>query len=230
MSALPFHDARVAAVLERLHAEATRQIPALIGWYLRRKLSSFFGRASAEPLARWAGMERFHVPLDRAQGAFLYLLARSMSARRIVEYGTSVGISTIYLAAAVRDNGGGLVIGSELAPAKVAAARAHLAEAGLAEWVEVREGDARETLRDLGGPVDLGLIDGWPELALEMGRLIGPQLRPGGVLVADNVRTFRRILAPYVAHMQGGAGGFLSATLPLKGGTEFSVRLPAAAS
>ena len=83
--------------------------------------------------------------MSPAQGQLLYLVARALAARRIVEFGTSFGISTLYLAAAVRDNGGGSVIGSEIEPTKHRAATAHLAEAGLAAGADVRLGDARET-------------------------------------------------------------------------------------
>ena len=112
------------------------------------------------------------------QGRFLYLVARSLGAKRIVEFGTSFGISTLYAAAAARDEGG-QVIGSELEPSKQRAATAHLAEAGLASFAEVRLGDARETLRDVPGPIDLVLLDGWKELYLPMLQMLAPKLRPG---------------------------------------------------
>src|SRR6185369_6394595 len=110
-----------------------------------------------------------------AYGRFLYALARVRNAIRIVEFGTSMGVSTIYLAAALRDNGGGTLIGSELEPTKVARARAHLDAAGLADLVEIREGDARETLKDVGGAVDLLLIDGAWSLYLPILRLVEPR-------------------------------------------------------
>jgi predicted O-methyltransferase YrrM len=89
------------------------------------------------------------------QGNLIYLLCRGLRANRVAEFATSIGMSTLYFAAAVRDNGGGMVIGSELVPAKVEAARHNLAEAGLADYAEIRQGDARQTLRDLGGPCRL---------------------------------------------------------------------------
>ena len=115
------------------------------------------------------------------QGDLIYLLCRGLRATRVVEFATSVGMSTLYFAAAMRDNGGGPVIGSELVPAKVAAARRNLAEAGLAGYADIREGDARQTLRDLGGPVDFVLIDGWPieegpSLARQVIEIVAPQL------------------------------------------------------
>jgi predicted O-methyltransferase YrrM len=85
-----------------------------------------------------------------------------MGATRVVDFATSVGMSAIYFAAAMRDNGGGHVIGAELLPAKVEAAGKNLADAGLGKYADIRMGDARRTLRNLGGPVDFVLIDGWP--------------------------------------------------------------------
>jgi len=84
------------------------------------------------------------------QGDLIYLLCRGMRATRVVEFATSVGMSTLYFAASMRDNGGSRVIGPELVPAKVATAKRNLSEAGLADYAEIREGDARQTLRDLG--------------------------------------------------------------------------------
>ena len=158
------------------------------------------------------------------QGELLYLLCRSLGARRVVDFATSVGFSTLYLAAAMRDNGGGTVIGAEIVPQKIAAARRNLEEAGLAQFVEIRAGDARTTLRELGAQVDLALIDGWPRpagpsLALEVMAVLAPQMRLGAIAVNDNAES------DYLEFMRRPASGFRSMTLPLKGGTELSVKL-----
>lgn len=100
------------------------------------------------------------VAITPAKAALIHLLCRAIDARRVVEAGTSFGVSTIYLAAAVRDNvraagepapGGAIVIGTEHEPAKVGRARQNLAEAGLTEFTDIREGDLRETLVDPPG-------------------------------------------------------------------------------
>ena len=83
----------------------------------------------------------------------------AMKATRVVDFATSVGMSALYFAAAMKDNGGGLVIGSEMVREKAEVASRNLAEAGLTSFVDIRVGDARETLKDLGGPVDFILID-----------------------------------------------------------------------
>jgi predicted O-methyltransferase YrrM len=217
-------DPQVSAVLERLHREAGKETFALA-----RLLASF----AADKLARHeltmieevSRLKNLYVPVSAKQGQFLYSVARSIQARRIVEFGTSFGISTIYLAAAVRDNGGGIVIGSELEPNKIVTARRNIAEANLSEFAEIREGDAQKTLEDPGGSVDLVFLDGFKKLYLPILQMLTPALRPGAIVVADNIFTFRIALAPYVSYMQDPANGFLSMTLFLGDGTEYSLRL-----
>jgi predicted O-methyltransferase YrrM len=217
-------DPLVRTVLDRLHREAGKQTFAIAGL-----LASF----AADKLARHeltmteevSRLKNLYVPVSAKQGQFLYSVARSIQAKRIVEFGTSFGISTIYLAAAVRDNGGGRVIGSELEPNKIVTARRNIAEAGLSDLVEIREGDAEKTLEDPGGTVDLVFLDGFKQLYLPILRMLTPALRRGAVVVADNIFTFRIALAPYVSHMQDPANGFLSMTLFLGDGTEYSLRL-----
>ena len=145
----PLKDTRVRAVIERLIGSP--RLP--LG-----------GSPSDNP-------EISRDPLDYAeygfsivpdQGDLIYLLCRGMRATRVVDFATSIGMSAIYFAAAMRDNGGGTVIGSELVPEKVTTARRNLADAGLADYVDIREGDSRQTLSSVGGPVDFALIDGWP--------------------------------------------------------------------
>jgi len=168
--------------------------------------------------------EEFGFSIHPEQGDLIYLLCRAIGARRVVEFATSIGMSTLYFAAAIRDNGGGKVIGSDIVPGKLVAARRNLAAAGLAAWVDLRPGDARETLRDLGGPVDVALIDGWPggegpSLARQMMEIIAPQLRIGGIVINDNAEP------DFLEYIRDPGNGFRSMTLPLKGGTELSVKV-----
>jgi predicted O-methyltransferase YrrM len=213
----------VAALLARLHDAARgdvrhflRAAPGMAAAWLR-------GRPPFEALE--SHLAEAFIPVEPAAGRLLYVVARAIGARRIVEFGTSFGISTIYLAAALRDNGGGRVVGTELQPNKRERAVAHLAEAGLASFADVRLGDARETLaRDLEGPIDLLFLDGWKDRYVEILDLVTPNLRPGAVVLADNVRTFKKTLAPFVARVHSGHG-FASTTLPFRSGLEVAVRL-----
>jgi predicted O-methyltransferase YrrM len=170
-------------------------------------------------------MKGCYIPVSREQGELLYLTARALGAKNVVEFGTSFGISTTYLAAAVRDNGGERVIGTEIEPSKCEQARANLSEAGLQEWAEVRLGDALQTLEKLPETVDLLLLDGWKDLYIPVLELVTPRLRPGAVVLADNIFTFRKSLRPYVEYVQSGAHGFESTTLHISDGFEYSVYL-----
>jgi predicted O-methyltransferase YrrM len=217
-------DPRLRAVLDRLHAEEQAQR----GQLLRMGLSWLpdLVRGKQDTVQEESDrIKDLFVALSPKQGTLAYMIARSIGARRIVEFGTSFGISTIYLSAAVRDNGGGTVIGSELQPTKLARARAHLEEAGLSDIAEIREGDARETLADPGGPVDLVLLDGAKQLYLDILRMLEPRLHTGSVVLADNILIFRKALRPYVDYVQDPAHGFRSVTLFLGSGTEYSVRM-----
>lgn len=158
------------------------------------------------------------------QGDLIYLLCRGMKATRVVDFATSIGMSALYFAAAMRDNGGGQVIGAELVASKAAVARKNLAEAGLAEFADIRVGDARETLRDVGGPIDFALIDGWPQaegptLARQMIELLAPQLRVGGYVLNDNAEP------DFLDYMRDPQNGFISVTLPIKRGTELALKI-----
>jgi predicted O-methyltransferase YrrM len=116
------------------------------------------------------------------------------------------------------------VIGSELEPAKHAKALQHLREAGVADLVDVRLGDALQTLANVPAGVDFVLLDGWKDLYLPMLALLLPKLAPGAIVVVDNIHTFRRALRPYVERMQNRDSGFESVTVPIGEGMEFSVR------
>src|SRR5262249_8524930 len=135
------------------------------------------------------------VALDPEKCDLCYMLCRSLKARRVVEFGTSFGVSTIYLATAVRDTvraegGQGTVIGTEIEPTKAEVATKNIAEAGLKQLVDLRVGDARQTLKDAGGPVDFVLLDSWIPLVRPVMDVVAPQMRVGAMVVCDNVQIY----------------------------------------
>ncbi len=165
-----------------------------------------------------------YIPVSPAAGQLLYALARSSKPDTVVEFGTSFGISTIHLAAAVRDNGTGRVISTELSAAKAARARAKIAEAGLADWVTILEGDARQTLAGLAGPVQFVLLDGWKGLYLPVLRLLEPRLAPGALVLADDTVSMAAQMADYLSHVRDPARGYVSVAFPESDGLEISCR------
>jgi predicted O-methyltransferase YrrM len=126
------------------------------------------------------------------------MLTRAVRPQTIVEFGTSFGVSTLHLAAALRDNGGGRLITTEFEPFKVARARQSLRAGGLLDLVEIREGDALETPSvDLPETVDLLVLDGAKALYREILELVENRLGPGALIVADNPH----LSVEYLAHV-----------------------------
>ncbi|MEU8784425.1 class I SAM-dependent methyltransferase [Streptomyces sp. NPDC048637] len=212
-------DERVGAVLDEIARTAERNDPDVM-----KRAYATAADWPQPPTAQEAAelCAQAALPVHPQVGTFLYQLIRSLRPALVVEFGTSFGASTIYAAAALRDNGGGRIVGSELHPGKADRARSHLERAGLAAYAEIRTGDAREQLGTLPGPVDLLLLDGWKELYLPVLKLLEPALRTGGLVVSDNLP----MLPPeFTDHVRAAGNGYLSQQLPLGDGIEFSVRL-----
>lgn len=223
---------RVARTLEKLHRDAETADRA----FMLRTMAGIeasgetweeaASKMVVEERGNYAAVYRDHadrfLSVSPAYGRFLYAIARARQATRIVEFGTSMGVSAIYLAAALRDNGGGHLIGSELEAAKVERARAHLEMAGLADLVDIREGDALETLQDVRGDVDVLLIDGAWSLYLSVLKLVEPYLAAGALVLGENAFD-----PDYLAYVREPANGFLSRPLAMDEGrgNEFSVRI-----
>ena len=213
-------DGRIAELLGNLHREADSADRPLKEKIMAevaasgKSLEEFFAQRIAREKADYKstsrGLAERFLAVSPSYGRFLYMCVRASRATRIVEFGTSMGISTIYLAAGLRDNGGGQLIGSEIEPTKVVRARANLEAAGLSDMVDIREGDALETLREVGGEVDLLLLDGAFPLYLPVLKLIGPQLRTGALVLAENA-----LDREYLDYVRNCANGYLSQPVAL---------------
>ncbi|UPG92249.1 class I SAM-dependent methyltransferase [Luteibacter aegosomaticola] len=214
--------APLAGVVDRLFREADQ-----VSWTdnptLRNMSDAERGRlmqSKTDYLDFYGALKDIPLPVSRETGALLYMLARSTRARTIVEFGTSFGISTLHLAAALRDNGGGQLITSEFEPGKVARARDHLTAGGVIDLVDIREGDALKTLAvNLPDTIDLVLLDGAKALYPEILALLEPRLRPGALVIADNAD----YSPEYMARVRSTSSGYLS--VPFSEDVELSMRL-----
>ncbi|WP_395676502.1 O-methyltransferase [Inquilinus sp.] len=214
--------APIAPLLDRLFAEADEESPAASPAVaeLSPEERTRLMRSKTDYLELYRRLKDVPLPVSRETGTLLYMLARGCGARTIVEFGTSFGISTLHLAAALRDNGGGRLITSEFEPSKVARARANLRTGGVLDLVEIREGDALKTLAtDLPETIDLLLLDGAKALYPEILDLVESRLRPGALIVADNADHS----PDYLARVRTPAGGYLST--PFGEDVELSLRL-----
>jgi predicted O-methyltransferase YrrM len=209
-------DPQLEALLDGLHEASDAQIAAMRSYYAAKPSDEEIKTFRRDKL----------VALNRDKAEFCYQLCRATDARRIVDIGTSFGVSTLYLAAAVRDNiraggGNGVLIATEYEPEKARAARANFACAGVSDFIELRAGDLRETLKELESPVHFMLVDIWIGMAQPALELVVPYLRPGAFVICDNTRQYRNEYAAYFASLE--AHGFRTMTLPFDGGLELSV-------
>lgn len=220
---------RVADVLARLHQEAKAADAPLAQGFADEAagdqlVAEFLAAETRDLRGVYHGFAGNFLSVSPQFGQFLYMCARACNARRIVEFGSSMGISAIYLAAALRDMGGGRLTGTELVPGKAERARVNVVEAGLDDLVEFLVGDARETLRGrAGGAIDMVMLDGAFTLYLPILRLLEPDLRPGALIIGENA--FAQ--APgYIGYVRDPRNGYLSLPLPfdLGRGNEFTIR------
>lgn len=216
-------------LLDDLYSRSTSETDDLVAYFSRR-----FQEGSLRSYEFDEDAHRFLsdklVALDREKAEFCYQICRALRAKRVVEAGTSFGVSTLFLAAAVRDNTRtedqpGLVIATEHEASKAKSARATFTAAGLLEFIDLREGDLRETLVDVGGPIDFMLLDIWTPMARPALELVAPRLRAGAVIIADNTEQFRDVYGDYFAFVNDPANKLCTTTLPFNGGLEFTVRI-----
>jgi predicted O-methyltransferase YrrM len=200
---------KVAAALERMYTESAEQFASM-----RDGGTDFSRLESATAQERADAFSDYYLPVTADSGRLLYSLVRAARPATIVEFGMSLGISAIHLASAVRDNGSGRLVTTELSAAKVAATKKTFAEVGLDDVIDVLEGDALATLKDLEGPVDFVLLDGWKELYIPVLELLEPNLSPGTLVVADN--TSMPELAAYLEYVREPANGYVSVSFPAR--------------
>lgn len=212
----------LAGLLDRLFAQAERNDPPLLA-----RAGETINRHAGTPRDSVAAAEldQAFIPVSPEVGRLLFTLVRAQRARCVVEFGTSFGISTLYLAAALRDLGGGRVITTELNAAKAQQAQCHIDEAGLSDWVEIRVGDALQTLRQIDSPIDFVLLDGWKDLYLPVFQLLEPRLSVGALVVADDLHLFPDAMRPYLDYVRTPGNFFLSLELPLGDGVELTLRV-----
>ena len=197
---------RVKDVLDHLYEDAVRTDPDV------RAQAHSSGIVEETDPRFYAAMQTAYMPVTPQFGRLLYMLVRLRAARHVVEFGTSFGVSTIFLAAALRDNGGGKVITTEVDAGKAARAKRNLEEAGLADYVEIRLGDALQTLRSgLPDEIPLLLLDGPKRMYLDMLQLLEPGLPQAAVIASDN--SDMHGINTYLDYVRNPANGYECASI-----------------
>jgi predicted O-methyltransferase YrrM len=216
MAPAALRDDRIRSVIDRLRLEAA-------GDAARMRIARPAAEARVlDPEARAEERVEIFMAIAPATGSLCYQLIRARRPALVVEFGTSYGVSTVYLGAAVRDNGLGRVVTTELSRAKAAAAADNLADAGLEAQVQVLCGDARETLTEIRTPVGFLFLDGWKELYLPVLRILEPWLEDGALIVADD--TSFEVLGDYLSYVRDPRNGYESTPLAMDDGIELTCR------
>jgi predicted O-methyltransferase YrrM len=182
---------------------------------------------------------RQDLPLvDAEVGALLRVLAVAIGATRMLEIGTAIGYSGIWLAGALPK--GGMLMTMELNPERAAVARENFAKAGLSDRVSVMVGDAGLLIAKVTGPFDLIFQDGSKRLYVTLLDRLVDRLRPGGLLVTDNVLWDGNVVPGFTATKINSAEDtaavaefnervnthpqLITATVPLRDGVSISVK------
>lgn len=196
---------RVQRVLDSLYADAAQSpFPEhVIG------PQAVYPRGSREMFHE---LRTVYMAIAPSFGQLLYNLVRASKTQNIVEFGTSMGVSTIYLASALKDNGGGKLITTEYEPEKIERARHNLREAGLEELIDFRVGDAMESLKtDLPDPIDLVFLDGAKQMYLDVLKLLEPSLSNGAIIASDN--TDHDGVESLLEYLHDPANGYVSSSI-----------------
>ena len=213
-------DPKISEVLVKLHTRADAHDAAVIPEVLtaagERGASTDFEMADL--------LAGAFMPIHPNAGRLLHLLAMSRPQGRIIEFGTSHGLSTLYLAAALGSDEPP-VITTEMELSKIDLARANFEEAGLGDRIDLRVGDAFDTLADLSDGIGLLFLDGWKGLYLPLLRALEPRLVAGAIVVADDTLLLPDLCADYVDYVRGVTDRYVSVGLPIDDGLEVSVYL-----
>lgn len=209
---------RLAEALSSLHAQAAindeKVIPRVMNTAVER------GASSDQEMSDL--LVDAYMPISPIIGRLLHVLALTRRPGRIVEFGTSHGLSTIYLAAAIGPDDLP-VITTEAESAKITAARNNFAVAGVVEEVDLRCGDAFETLAGFDEPISMLFLDGWKGLYLPLLRHLEDHLVNGAIVVADDTTLLPELCADYLEYIRNNTGTYVSSALPVDDGLEVSV-------
>jgi predicted O-methyltransferase YrrM len=196
-------DSRVFRVISRLDRQSNKERS---------------GKAKVAP-----GQEMLAITADT--GAFFSILLKAIRARRVLEVGTSVGFSTLWLADAVGKKG--RIVTIEMDPLKIERARKNFRQAGVAKLIEIRQGVALDVLRQLRGRFDFVLLDADKENIIKYFDLVLPLVRKGGIIAADNMLFpphYRPAMKKYARNVQSNQR-VQSVTVPIGMGEEVTIKL-----
>ncbi|MBP0903183.1 O-methyltransferase [Mariniflexile gromovii] len=172
---IPTQQERIAATLAELYTDAKSDYFTMMKGFAK----SIF--RSIEP----SDFKDVYLSISKEQGADLVQLIKENNLKSIVEFGTSFGISTLFLAKGIIETKG-KIITTELIESKAQRAIENFKKAGVNDLIELRIGDAVETLKNHNEPIDLLLLDGWKDLYLSIFQMLEPNFHANTFIYVDN--------------------------------------------
>jgi predicted O-methyltransferase YrrM len=166
-----------------------------------------------------------HWQIPRVEGDLLHHIALAANAKVIVEVGTSYGFSGLFWGAALKQTGGRLHT-IDIAEKKFNSSKETFAKAGLGGVITNHQGDAREVLKRIEGPIDLAFIDADKPACRAYFDALWPKIRPGGAVLTDNASTHRAELADFIRYLRSLAGAS-SVEVAVGNGIEWTIKLHA---
>jgi predicted O-methyltransferase YrrM len=209
---------QVAEVLSGLHSRADANDEEV----LPRVLAAAAERGAQSDEQMSDLLVDAYIPISPVVGRLLHVFALTRRPGRIVEFGASHGLSTIYLAAAL-STGDPQVITTEAEPTKIAAALENFSAAGVADRIDLRAGDAFETLGEFDEPISLLFLDGWKGLYLPLLRHLEDRLVNGAIVIADDTALLPELCADFLDYIRSNTSSYVSSSLPVDDGLEVSV-------
>jgi len=171
--------------------------------------------------------------IGRNTGIFYNILLQSITAKKILEIGMSVGYSTIWFADAISKKTDGKIITIDQDKNKIERAKQNFEDAGVSNLIEIRHGDALQILSDIkkdpnwAESLDFVFIDADKERYIQYFDAVLPMVKPGGIIGADNIlfpERYRKFTDPYVKHVRNNPN-IRSVTIPIDNGEELSLKL-----
>lgn len=175
----------IKQTLEKLHLDAKGDWKIMLKYAPRIIWGLMRGKSMMQSFTPNMGKDAY-MPVSEEEGKLLYNIARITNSKHIVEFGSSFGVGTIYLAAAAKDNGGHIIT-SEIEPYKCQVTKENLKKAGVEKWVTLLEGDALQTLKNVEPNIDMVFLDGWKDIYNDVLDILLPKLKKGAVVIGDNI-------------------------------------------
>lgn len=188
--------------VKKQHQQSSKQLKQLLPLMLKYAFSRVVRK---ELNLDSQALKGFSLAIDPAQGRLLYSLVLANKPNVVIEYGTSFGISSLYIAQALKKNNIGKLYGSEIESEKIDVAKRNLEQCHLESLVDIKQGDVLQTFKSFEHTIDMIFMDGFPKLNYDILKMLEPKMAPGCMIVTDDVYLFGKEMKQYLNYLSTSA-------------------------